>query len=401
MPRNRILRLEERPAASFRANPSNWRLHPQAQREAIAGALDEVGWAGAALVNLRSDPAWGDERGVETTVDGHARVEDALARGPDTPVPTLICDLSPSEERLILATLDPIGAMAQVDQERLDALIASMQSPNAAISRLLDSMRPVVPAQDTPTQEPTEEPRTSTGQVWIMRGEHAEHHLLVGDSRSAAGLTTEFLAGVAPALQIVDPPFDFNYDEWALHPSTVVAMVWRRGSEALRWEASALIHAEADWGVHELVFTGGVRGWPNDWLPVTVHDTVDMWRRTGAKKSFDRDVLNSTGARVGADGTRPYSVQEHAGGVLTGYGGMSWGKALVAMELAMAYIGRGDTVWDPCAGSGTSLIAAEKHGRRWLGAEIQPRWADLTLKRWESSTGRTAQASGTIPPPSS
>jgi DNA modification methylase len=73
---------------------------------------------------------------------------------------------------------------------------------------------------------------------------------------------------------------------------------------------------------------------------------------------------------------------------------MSWGKALVAMEIAMSYIGKGEAVWDPCAGSGTSLIAAEKHGRIWRGAELQTKWADLILKRWEEQTGKTAECEG-------
>jgi hypothetical protein len=53
------------------ANPANWRIHPQAQQDALAGALDQVGWVQQVLVNQRSG----------FVVDGHARVALALSRG--------------------------------------------------------------------------------------------------------------------------------------------------------------------------------------------------------------------------------------------------------------------------------------------------------------------------------
>lgn len=145
------------------------------------------------------------------------------------------------------------------------------------------------------------------------------------------------------------------------------------------------------YGCHELVFTGGVRGWPCDWFPCTIHDVVRMWRSESAAKKFDAAVLKASGCRMIEDGTRPFSVQEHAGGVLTGYGGMSWGKAIVAMEIAMAYIARGEMVYDACAGSGTSLIAAARHGRIWRGIENQPKWCDLIAQRFREQCGGEAQ----------
>lgn len=223
---------------------------------------------------------------------------------------------------------------------------------------------------------------TQIGDLWIL----GDNLLLCGDSTSSDNRN---LICQAADLQIVDPPFDLDYFSWTLCGTPKVVMVWQRGVQALKWEASALVDS---YGCHELIFTGGVRGWPCDWFPCTTHDTVRMWRNDKlAAKKFDAEVLKASGCRTIQDGTRPFSVQEHAGGVLTGYGGMSWGKALVAMEIAMAYIARGDTVFDPCAGSGTSLIAAAKHGRKWRGMELQPKWCDLIAKRYEEQVGGTPQ----------
>ena len=52
---------------------------------------------------------------------------------------------------------------------------------------------------------------------------------------------------------------------------------------------------------------------------------------------------------------------------------------------------RGGIVLDPFGGSGSTLIAAEKTGRRARLIEFEPRFVDATLKRWEALTGRVAE----------
>ena len=52
---------------------------------------------------------------------------------------------------------------------------------------------------------------------------------------------------------------------------------------------------------------------------------------------------------------------------------------------------RGDYVYDPFVGSGTSLIAAEQTGRRCLAVEIDPRYCDVVVQRWQNFTGQKAE----------
>lgn len=124
--RSRIVGTGEEPPDQLVANPANWRTHPPAQRDALRGSLSEVGWVQQVMVN----------RTTGNVVDGHARIEEALSRGEPT-VPVLYVELSSDEERLVLATLDPIGAMAEQASDRLEALVAELKVEDAALDAML------------------------------------------------------------------------------------------------------------------------------------------------------------------------------------------------------------------------------------------------------------------------
>jgi len=127
--RNRIVGEGVQAASQFVANPANWRVHPQAQRDAMRGALNEVGWVQRVVVNRRTG----------YLIDGHERVWQALQNG-DAEVPFVEVDLSPEEEAYVLATLDPIGAMAQASNEQLGALLAEVQSGEAGVQAMLSQL---------------------------------------------------------------------------------------------------------------------------------------------------------------------------------------------------------------------------------------------------------------------
>lgn len=55
---------------------------------------------------------------------------------------------------------------------------------------------------------------------------------------------------------------------------------------------------------------------------------------------------------------------------------------------------RGEAVYDPFLGSGTTLIACEKEGRVCLGLDIDPRYVDVIVRRWETLTGQKATLDG-------
>ena len=135
---NRIISYGEEPAGSFLANSANWRVHGKNQKDALTGALNDVGWVQDVMVNMRSGDEWPeDERGVQTLIDGHLRVSLALSRDENEPVPVKYVDLTPLEEAEVLATFDPIGAMAEADRVQLESLLQDVQSGEPGVQAML------------------------------------------------------------------------------------------------------------------------------------------------------------------------------------------------------------------------------------------------------------------------
>ncbi len=139
--RDRVKELRRVPAAELRPNPRNWRTHSEAQRDALQGMLAEIGYAGALLARELPD-------GSLELIDGHLRAETT----PDTPVPVLVLDVDEAEANKILATHDPLAAMAGVDSAVLESLLADVQIDNEAVQAMLDGL--VTPGVTESSDEP-------------------------------------------------------------------------------------------------------------------------------------------------------------------------------------------------------------------------------------------------------
>lgn len=124
--RDRIVELRRVRAGDLRPNANNWRLHPQSQRTAMRGVLDEIGYASALLAR----PI---EGGLLELVDGHLRAETT----PDEIVPVLVLDVTAEEADKLLATLDPLSAMADTDVAALAALLERVETSDDRVAEML------------------------------------------------------------------------------------------------------------------------------------------------------------------------------------------------------------------------------------------------------------------------
>jgi ParB-like chromosome segregation protein Spo0J len=127
--RDRIKELRRVPASQLQPNPKNWRKHPEAQANALRGLLAEVGIASAVLA--RETP-----EGGLMLIDGHLRTETLH----NAEIPVLVLDVTEEEADKILATFDPLGAMAESDADALRALLEEVETGSQELADMLTAL---------------------------------------------------------------------------------------------------------------------------------------------------------------------------------------------------------------------------------------------------------------------
>jgi DNA modification methylase len=424
--RNRIVGSGEEPPDQLLANPRNWRTHPAAQRDALRGSLDEVGWVAQILVN----------RTTGHVVDGHARIEEAISRG-EPRVPVVYVELSEEEERLILATLDPIGAMADRDTARLAELLAEVSVDDAGLRRLLADLAPPKRGLTDPDALPDvpTEPYVKAGDLWRL----GEHRLLCGDATNAADVA-RLLDGAQPTLLATDPPYGVSLDptwrdgvynalgraeapylrldasgtgsdatratcgahgrsrghrnttlsgdtrvDWseafALVPSLQVGYVWHAGVHAS--EVAQGLERIGFEIVAQVIWDKGLFAMGRSWYH-WAHEPCWVVRKPGIPNLYigSRDqstIWRAPSPKMIMAGSKE-DKQDHPAQ-----------KPVVLSEIPIRnHLAPGEICYDPFSGSGTTLIAAEALGRRCYGLEIDPRYVQVAIERWQAFTGRPA-----------
>lgn len=130
------------PPGSAQRNPLQWKEHPPAQLDALEDLIfgeEGVGWAGVGLINDRQvDMGWPEEEAVPTWVDAHAREALAQRRGDEEPIPALVGRWTPKQEKMILATLDPVGMLARYDGAVFQRLRDQLEGVSPALEAILD-----------------------------------------------------------------------------------------------------------------------------------------------------------------------------------------------------------------------------------------------------------------------
>lgn len=126
---NKIVAHAEVPPGDLKPHPLNFRTHPALQQAALAGAITEVGFVRSITVN----------RVTGHILDGHERVSQALRTG-QAAIPVEYVEVSEEEERKVLACLDPIAELAEVDKERLTELLGSFEATSPGMRSLVGEL---------------------------------------------------------------------------------------------------------------------------------------------------------------------------------------------------------------------------------------------------------------------
>jgi DNA modification methylase len=389
--------------ADIAPNPRNWRTHPKSQQDALAGVLAEVGVVQHVIINERTGHL----------VDGHLRVSLAERTG-EIAVPAVFVDLSDDEEALVLATLDPLAAMAETDAAALAALLASVSVGDDALAAMLADLGTAngIGAGGNPAEDPgaqidrAEELRqkwgTERGQLW----EIGRHRLLCGDATSAEDVA-RVLDGAVPLLMVTDPPYGVGYEaEWrevlshaegrrAGHIANDTRVDW---SEAWRLFPGDVAYTWSPPGDH-VILTGSclqasgyeIRNqivWRKPHFPISrghyTYQHEPCWY--GVKKGRTAHWNGDHNASTVWDIPLDKNVD----------GGHSTQKPLECMARPIRNH-EGD-VYDPFVGSGTTLVAAEQIGRTCFAMDVDPAYCAVALERLAGMglTPRLAAIAGVV-----
>ena len=390
-------KVEIWPIERLTANPRNARIHGPEQIEQIRASLREFGWTMPVLVR---------ENGM--LIAGHGRLEAAKLEG-ITEVPTIVArgwseaqcqayaiadnkltDSSHWDEELLqleLGDLREAGfdlALTGFDQDELDRLLV--------VDRDVDG-----DPDDAP--EPPAEPISRPGDLWIC----GEHSVLCGDARVLADVE-KVLGGELADMCFTDSPYNVNYsnstkdkkkgksrpilndalgEEFGafLYDACVNILTVTKGAVYMCMSSSeldtlqkAFRDAGGKWSTFVIwaknTFTLGRSDYQRQYEPILYgwkqgadhywcgdRDQGDVWY-------FDKPAKNDLHPTM---------------------------KPVALVERAIRNSSKTrDIVLDPFGGSGTTLIAAERTGRRARLIELDPKYADVAVQRWQEFTGKSA-----------
>ena len=393
---NRIKELRYVKASELAPDPRNPRRHPAAQRAALQSMLVDVGIADAVIAQETS-------AGL-VLIDGHLRAD----LDPDQILPVLVTDLDEAEAGKVLATLDPLAAMADVDSGALARLIADAAPPIDLAAMFPDvdlggilAPEPEAPIDPDDVPELLVEPVSQYGDVWML----GRHRLMCGDSTVAADV--ERLLGGANVDSIVtDPPYSsggFQESDRSAGSKGTAAVykpirndrLSTRGYQALIKGTLALVPISVS---VVYVFT--------DWrMWVNLFDVVEacgygvrsmiVWNKESPGMGMgwrSQHELIMCGTRENAMWSKHMDAQ---GNVITLKRDPNLEhptmKPVALPDTVLETTPFAETVYDPFVGSGTTIIAAERQGRACWAMELEPRYVDSSVKRWEDYTGGQAR----------
>jgi DNA modification methylase len=387
------LKLESWPVERLIPSVHNARSHSPTQVAEIAGSIRAFGFSNPILVSPEGD-----------IIAGHGRLAAArqLALA-EVPV-IVLSGLNDLQKRQLLLADNRIALNATWDMQALQAQLRDMAALGADLAALgftaQELARALSPAASTGltnedhVPDVAENAVTRLGDIWCA----GEHRLSCGSCTDDKAVATLF-DGVTPHLMVTDPPYGVDYDPawrhragvnqsaktnkirndkqadweptWALFPGHI-AYVWHGALHATTVAQSLVrqgfdIRSQIIWAKERLVIGRGDYHWQHEpcWYAVRKKGN---W--TGDRKQTTLWTISSGGQ----DAETPHSTQ----------------KPVECMRRPMQNnSAAGQPVYDPFLGSGTTLIAAE--GRVCFGMELEARFVDVAVRRWEAFTGKEAK----------
>lgn len=392
------LQIESWPIDQLLPYAANARTHPGEQVAQIAGSIAEFGFNVPCLV---------DDRGV--LIAGHGRILGAKRLGLQQVPVIRLGHLTDAQARAFRLADNRIALNAGWDEAQLAAELERLKEDGVALDllgfaedeldRLLDGLDAGGASEDEDdVPEPPAEAITRPGDLWLL----GPHRLLCGDATVATDVE-RLLDGANPHLMVTDPPYGVEYDPnwrnesgvsstartgkvnnddradwreaWSMFPGDV-AYIWHSGIHARTVAESLdtcgfLIRAQIIWAKPRLVLSRGDYHWQ--------HEPCFYAVRKGATGHWQ-------GAR---DQSTLWTIATGENDEATEHGTQ---KPVECMRRPIVNnSARGDVIYEPFTGSGSTLIAADSVGRMCCAIEIDPRYCDVVIDRWQRHAGDVAK----------
>lgn len=416
--------IEELPPEALRPRINNPRTHSRRQRQLIAKSIRKFGFINPVIIDENMQ-----------IIAGHGRVEAAKELGLST-VPTVrVSHLNEDEIRAYVIADNALAAKSRWDRDLLgielqglielgfDIEIAGFEIAEAdlAIEEWHEAGAHSSENEDDIVDVAGDSTVTRAAEVWNL----GTHKLYVGDARSRDSYSM-LMDGETADMVITDPPYNTKIAGNVSglgkikHTDFVMASGEMSSDEFQQFLSDGLtlaISVSRDGALHYVFM---------DWRQLYValsaarhlYGTlinICVWNKNnGGMGSFYRSksefvlvfkvgsAFHTNNIQLGKHGWNRTNVWDYAG-VNTFRAGRTEELAMHPTVKPVALIAdaikdatrRNDIVLDPFCGSGTTVIACEKTGRRARMIEIDVKYADVAIRRWQRYTGKSAFRGGT------
>lgn len=379
----------------------NARLHSDEQVAQIAASIAEFGFVNPCLVGADG-----------VLVAGHGRLAAARKLGLTT-VPVVVLDhLTPTQRRALVLADNRLAELATWDDALLRVELEALQDEGFdldltgfdadALADLLAGDEPEHEGQteDDAVPDVPEEPVSQPGDVWLL----GPHRLVCGDATTAEAFALLLPDGERADMVFTDPPYNVNYansakDKLRGKHRPILNDALGQGFYDFLYDALALINAHTRGAIYVAMSSSELDTLQAAFRAVGGHwSTFIIWAKntfTLGRADYQRQYEPILyGWPEGAE--RHWCGDRDQGDV--------WQikkpqkndlhptmKPVELVERAIRNSSRpGDVVLDPFGGSGTTLIAAEKAGRVARLIELDPKYTDVIVRRWQEWTGKQA-----------
>ncbi len=421
--RARLLQCVSRPIAALQLDARNPRVHSPRQIRQIAQSIKNFGYNVPVLVDVHDRVIAGHGRVLACRQLGWSEVPtirldhlDALQARAFMVADNRLSETSSWNELLLAETLRDLS-LAELDFE-LEAIGFEMGEIDLRIEGLTIAPEDSPDPPDAGCRVPAGPAVTQLGDLWQL----GKHRLLCGDALDE-GAYVQVMAGKRAAMVFTDPPYNVpiaghvsglgavQHREFAMAVGEMTAaefiafLTFNLGLMAKHTKDGSIHFVCMDWRhLAEILAAGAIAYTELKNLCVWCKDNAGMGSLYRSQHELVLVFKSGRGAHrnnieLGRHGRHRSNIWRYPG--VNSFGRATEEGSLLALHPTVKPVAlvadaildcsaRGEVVLDPFLGSGTTLIAAERVGRRCYGLELDPLYVDVIIRRWQTLTGQVA-----------